>query len=55
MQSIPPVAGGVRLYEEVADTVVFDINRAMQLALALFVTFGLLRAARYAKAWQTSK
>jgi hypothetical protein len=52
MQLLPPVIGAVRLYEEIANAIVFDVNRAMQLGLALFVTFGLLRAARYAMAWQ---
>lgn len=42
-QLLPPVIGAVRLYEEVNDTALMDINRAMFLALALMVIFGLLR------------
>ncbi len=40
---LPPIIGAVRLYEEVNDTALMDINRAMGLALALMVIFGLLR------------
>lgn len=42
-QVLPPIIGAVRLYEEVNDTALMDINRAMGLALALMVIFGLLR------------
>ena len=45
MQLLPPIIGAVRLYEEVTNTIVFDINRTMQLCIALFTIYGLLRIA----------
>lgn len=41
-QLLPPIIGGVRLYEELADVKVFGINRAMFLGLALFISAWLL-------------
>ena len=38
-----PIIGAVRLYEEVTGTELVNINRAMFLALALIIIFGLLR------------
>jgi hypothetical protein len=50
-----PLIGAVRLHEEVADTMVVDINRDMHLGRALLVTAGLLRFAFYAKGRVTSR
>lgn len=45
-QFLPPVIGAVRLYEELANVIVFDINRAMFLGLALYVAAWALWIAR---------
>jgi hypothetical protein len=42
-QLLPPIVGAIRLYEEVNDTMLLDINRTMGLALAAVITLGLLR------------
>jgi hypothetical protein len=41
-QLLPPIIGAVRLYEELSNVIVFDINRAMFLGLALFIAAWLL-------------
>lgn len=56
MQLLPPIIGAVRLYEELADTIVFDINRAMQLGLVLMIIAAFLSFARLAAGtllWRT--
>lgn len=40
---LTPLVGAVRLYEEVNNVFLFDMNRAMQLFLALYITYALLR------------
>jgi hypothetical protein len=42
MQVTPPLIGALRLYEEVNATLLFDMSRAAQLLLALFIAYGLL-------------
>lgn len=42
-QILTPIVGAVRLYEEVYNTHLLDISRAMQLILASFITYWLLR------------
>ena len=42
MQITPPLIGALRLYEEVNATLLFDMSRAAQLLLALFIAYGLL-------------
>ncbi len=46
MQLLPPLVGAVRLYEALTATIVFDVNRAMQLALVGSVAFIFLLTAR---------
>ena len=41
-QLLTPMIGAVRLYEELADVFVFNINRAMFLGLALYIALWLL-------------
>ena len=50
MHLLPPIIGAVRLYEEVTDTALVDINRAMHLGVALIVTVWVLRLAVHSKA-----
>ena len=47
MHFLPPVIGVVRLYEEVANVTLVDINRAMHVGVALIVAVWGLRLARY--------
>jgi hypothetical protein len=47
MHLLPPVIGAVRLYEEITNTVLVDINRAMHLGVALIVTVWALRLVTY--------
>jgi hypothetical protein len=49
MNLVLPVDGGFRLYEELAETVAFDVSRAMHLGLVLCVTAGILRLAQFAR------
>jgi hypothetical protein len=42
-QILTPIIGAVRLYEEVNNTHLLDISRAIQLILASFITYWLLR------------
>jgi len=42
-QILTPIVGAVRLYEEVYDTHLLDASRALQLILASFITYWLLR------------
>ncbi|GEM_PF-1329747 len=46
MQALTPIVGALRLYEEVHDVALLDMSRAIQLFMALFITYGLLRMAR---------
>ena len=39
----------LRLYQDVADTVVFDVDHALHLGLVLLIVFGVLRFALYSK------
>ena len=50
LQLIPPVTGTVRLFEEVANVVLVDLNRAMHLGLALLIVGWVLRLTRYSPA-----
>jgi hypothetical protein len=47
MHLLPPLAGLVRLYEEVVHTELVDLNRAMHLGVAMIVTAWALRFAMY--------
>lgn len=38
-----PIVGALRLYEEVNDVFLFDMGRALQLCLALYITYSILR------------
>jgi len=44
-QILPPIVGAIRLTEEVTGTQLFDISRAIQLLLAGFIAYWLLRVA----------
>ncbi|HEX5107910.1 MAG TPA: hypothetical protein VFV95_05670 [Vicinamibacterales bacterium] len=50
MHLLPPVIGAVRLYEEVMNTALVDINRAMHLGVALIVTGWVLRLTMHSRA-----
>lgn len=54
LQLIPPITGAVRLYEEVANVVLVDLNRAMHLGLALLIVGWVLRLTRYSPAGSSS-
>jgi hypothetical protein len=45
-QILPPVIGALRLYEEVTATQLLDLSRAMQIALAVFISWWLLSLSR---------
>lgn len=49
MNLVLPLVGAFRLYEELAETVAFDVSRVMHLGLVLCLTAGTLRLARFAK------
>ena len=49
MEICTPAMFALGLYREVADTVVFDVDRALYLGLVLFIVFGVLRFAMYSK------
>jgi len=49
MNLVLPVTGAFRLYEELADTVAFDLSRIMHLGLVLCVTVGILQLAQFAR------
>lgn len=44
-QLLTPLVGALRLYEEVNDTFLFDMSRAIQLFLALYISYAILRIA----------
>jgi len=44
-QVLPPIVGAIRLTEEVTGTQLFDISRAIQLLLAAFIAYWLVRVA----------
>ena len=46
-QLLPPVIGAWRLYEEVANTVLMDVSRAMHLGVAFLITAWALRLMMY--------
>jgi len=44
-QVLPPIVGAIRLSEEVTGTQLFDMSRAIQLLLAAFIAYWMLRIA----------
>ena len=42
-QILPPIVGAMRLYEEVTGTQLFDMSRAVQLLLAAFIAYWVIR------------
>ena len=42
-QILPPIVGAMRLYEEVTGTHLFDMSRAIQLLLAAFIAYWVIR------------
>jgi len=51
---LPPVIGAVRLYEEVTGTLLLDVGRAMQLLLAGYLAYILLRTAAFVRGGSTA-
>ena len=49
MNLVLPIVGSLRLYEELADAVAFDVSRATHLGLVLCVSAGILRLAQFGK------
>src|SRR5688572_14784849 len=54
LQLLPPLTGAVRLYEEVANVVLVDVNRAMHLGVALVIVVWVLRLTRYSSPGSSS-
>jgi hypothetical protein len=44
VQLLTPLVGAVRLYEELTNTIVFDVNRALGLGLVMIVMVMVLRS-----------
>jgi hypothetical protein len=42
-QILPPIVGAMRLYEEVTGTQLFDVTRVVQLLLAAFIAYWMIR------------